>query len=122
MDEDGFILLQGRMKRMIMTVVSGAVYKISPLQVEEAIENHPLVKEACVVGLPHGEDLLLKACVTSYPDANKDALEEELRSLCDKRLSENMRPLEYEFLDAMPRTAAGKIDYRAIEHMALEEA
>lgn len=115
MDEDGFLFLQGRIKRMIMTVIDGAVYKIVPAQVEEILNAHEKVCESCVVGAAKGKNKVLKACVVTREDTDNILLERELRLLCSDRLSENMRPVFYEFMEALPLTPAGKVDYRALE-------
>lgn len=46
---------------------------------------------------------------------NITLLEQELRKECDSRLSENMRPAFYEFVDKLSLTSAGKIDYQKLE-------
>ena len=42
--------------------------------------------------------------------------EERLRQLCTDKLPDYMRPFEYEFLEAMPKNAVGKIDIRKLEN------
>lgn len=122
MDEDGFLFLQGRIKRMIMTVIDGAVYKIVPAQVEEMINGHEKVRESCVVGITHGKNKVLKAYVAAEEDADNILLEQELRTLCSDGLSENMWPVFYEFMRELPLTPAGKVDYQALEKEAEEVA
>lgn len=114
-DKDGFLFLQGRLKRMIMTVIDGAVYKIIPAQVEEILNTHEKVRESCVVGVTDDKNKVLKAYVVIGEATDIELLEKELRIQCINSLSENMRPAFYEFMEALPLTAAGKIDYRALE-------
>lgn len=45
-------------------------------------------------------------------------IEKELRDLCKSELPEYSLPSKYEFIDAMPLTAVGKIDFRALEKLA----
>ena len=40
-DTDGFVFIQGCLKRMIMTVIDGAVCKVAPITVKEVIDKHP---------------------------------------------------------------------------------
>lgn len=115
MDEDGFLFLKGRIKRMIMTVIDGAVYKIVPVQVEEILNAHDNVCESCVVGVTNGKNKVLKAYVVVKEDSDITLVEEELRIKCNSKLSENMRPVFYEFVDKLPLTPAGKIDYQELE-------
>lgn len=114
-DKDGFLFCQGRIKRMIMTVIDGAVYKIVPVQVEEILDAHEWVCESCVVGVTNGKNKVLKAYVAVRENSNIALLEQELRKDCTSRLSENMRPVFYEFVDRLPLTPAGKIDYQKLE-------
>lgn len=64
-DEDGFVFLIGRLKRMIMTVIDGAVYKIVPSRVEEEINKHENVQDSCVVSSSDGKNKVLKAFVVA---------------------------------------------------------
>ena len=116
-DEDGFIFIEGRMKRMIITVKDGIVYKIVPTQIEEVINNNMHVRECCVVGHKFGKDNGLKAFVIKADDISDEILEKELRKGCGDILGENQQPNAYTIVNEFPRTAAGKVDYRTIENM-----
>ena len=116
-DEDGFIFIEGRMKRMIITVKDGIVYKIVPTQIEEVINNNMHVRECCVVGHKFGKDNGLKAFVIKADDISDEILEKELRKWCGDKLGENQQPNAYAIVNEFPRTAAGKVDYRRIEKM-----
>ena len=116
-DEDGFVFIEGRMKRMILTCKDGLVYKIVPDQVEEVIDDNIHVKESCVVGCRQGKDTGLKAFVVKCDDAADDMLVSELRKTCSQRLGDNQQPGAYEILSEFPRTAAGKVDYRKLEEI-----
>lgn len=116
-DEDGFLFIEGRMKRMIMTVIDGKVYKIFPSKVEGEISQHKGVYEVCVVKATDGSNQVLKAFVVpeeGYKDKPAQ-LEKELRDKCAAALPENMWPVFYEMCADFPRTAAGKVDFKALE-------
>ena len=114
MDEDGFIFFKQRIKRMIIS--SG--YNIYPSQVEEVLSQHPAVDGSCVVGIP--DDLRgskVKAYIVLKPGFDKS--EETLKSIkahVKENISKFSKPREYEFIDALPRTKVGKIDYRLLEN------
>ena len=117
MDEDGFLFLEGRMKRVILTVKDGVTYKVFPNMTEKILEENDRVVRSCVVGAKTGFDQVLRAYVVVAKDevCRSKEVEEELRSLCEKKLPSYARPMFYEFREELPLTAAGKINYRELE-------
>ncbi|MBQ6332210.1 MAG: acyl--CoA ligase [Clostridia bacterium] len=122
LDENGFLYIEGRMKRVIMTIMHGAVYKVFPFTVEQIINQQSDVLESCVVRMNRGADHLLKAYILKAKDADEKQLISDIKAACAQRLAGNAQPVEYEVIVEMPRTAAGKIDYRALEERAEKEA
>ncbi len=94
MDEDGYIFITGRRKRMIIT--SG--FNVYPREIEDVINLHPAVQESLVVGK---EDLLrgeiVKAIVVRKPYAQVE--ERELLKHCRIYLSSYKAPREIEFAE-----------------------
>lgn len=119
-DEDGFLFICGRMKRMIMTVIDGAVYKVFPSNIENVLSKHDYVKDICVIPADDGMNKVLKAFVVLKGIDDHRIAEKALRDYCDNNLAENMRPRFYEFIDKLPLTPVGKVDYRALEKQAEE--
>jgi long-chain acyl-CoA synthetase len=119
MDSDGYLYFINRLKRIIK--VSGvAVY---PMQVEQVLEDHPLVDRACVIGVPDDYQM---ARVRAYviPAAGvvaDEAAKELLLTHCQQQLNRWSTPRELQFRDDLPRTLVGKIDYRALEREAAGE-
>jgi long-chain acyl-CoA synthetase len=112
MDADGFFYFTGRLKRMIKS--SG--FNVYPAQVEAVLYQHPLVAEACVVGVP---DLSQVERVKAYvvlrdPKQAGPATEAALIAHCRERLIKWSCPRDIEFRGDLPRTRVGKIDYRAL--------
>jgi long-chain acyl-CoA synthetase len=104
MDLDGFFAIVDRKKDMI--IASG--YNVYPRDVEEVLYEHPAVLECCVAGVPdayRGETV--KAFVVQRPGAS--ATPEELDAFCRERLAAFKIPRQYEFRDALPKTAVGKV-------------
>ena len=122
-DEDGFLFLVGRMKRIILTSSDGVTYKVYPNIPEEVLVRHAAVHSVCIVGEKKDNDLVLRAHVILNPEmqTQKDTVEQELRKLCEEQLSDYSRPYYYTFRETFPRTAAGKVDYRALEREAQRE-
>lgn len=103
-DENRYIYIVDRAKDMI---ISGGenVYSV---EVEDALMAHPAVLETAVIGVPHkdwGESVM--AVVALQPGAIVDG--EELRNFCKERIAAYKVPKSIEFVEALPKTGAGKI-------------
>lgn len=117
MDEDGFIFIKGRIKRIIIRPDGHNVW---PSVIENVLTTHSAVKECAVVGLPNPNGKngqIPTAFVVLSPSAKTDrtAVEKELRELSIQRLPERDAAMQYFFIDSLPFTPVGKIDYRALE-------
>jgi len=103
LDEDGDLWIVGRLDDMI---ISGGE-NIHPVEVEDALAGHPAVAEAAVIG---EEDERWGQRVVAYVVLHEDASEDDLDAHCRaSALADFKRPREYRFLDALPKTSAGKI-------------
>jgi acyl-CoA synthetase (AMP-forming)/AMP-acid ligase II len=104
LDEDGYLFVEDRIKDV---VVSGGE-NVSPRVVEDVLFEHPAVAEAAVIGVPDerwGE--AVKAVVALRPGAG--CTQEEIIAFCRPRLAGFERPRSVDFVDALPRTATGKV-------------
>ena len=109
-DADGYLFIEDRKKDM--AIVGG--YNVYPREVDEALAAHPEVREAGAVGVPdsyRGE--VIWAFVAGEGIAEADVLEH-----CAARLAKYKRPARLVVLDALPRTAVGKIDKQALKALA----
>jgi len=109
MDEDGYVFITDRLKDMIST--SG--YKVYPRQVEEAIYQHPAVKECAVFGIDdsyRGQAIRAAICVKDGADLSP----EELDAFLERKLSHIEKPRSYDFRAELPKTAVGKIHKRIL--------
>ena len=122
MDADGFFYFVVRFKRMIKS--SG--FNVYPAQVEAVLAEYPGVAAACVIGVPDPEQVeRVKACVVLRDPAQAGAaLEQALIAHCREQLIKWSCPREVEFVDTLPLTKVGKIDYRELvrRHVAAKEA
>jgi long-chain acyl-CoA synthetase len=118
MDADGFFYFTVRLKRMIKS--SG--FNVYPAQVEAVLYQHPLVAEACVVGVPDPSQVeRVKAYVVLKDPAQASAATAQaLIEHCQRSLIKWSCPREVTFKRELPKTRVGKIDYRALvqEHVA----
>ena len=109
LDEDGYLFVEDRIKDMI---VSGGE-NVYPGIVEQVLVRHPGIAEAAVIGIPDehwGE--AVKAVVVARPASV--CTEEEILAFCRPRLGGFERPRSVDFVDALPRTATGKVLKRAL--------
>jgi len=98
------LYLVGRAKELIIT----GGYNVYPKEIEDALEGHPAVKEAAVLGLPHvdfGEQVTAAVSLTE----TAGVLPEELISYCKERLAGYKCPKQIFFVEALPRNAMGKL-------------
>ncbi|WP_321389152.1 long-chain fatty acid--CoA ligase [Emcibacter sp.] len=110
MAEDGYTYIIDRDKDLIL--VGG--FNVFPRVVEEAIMEHPAVKEVTVIGIPddyRGESP--KAFVTLvHPD--EDLTEKELLAFLKERLGKHELPSAVEFREELPKTMIGKLSKKEL--------
>jgi len=103
-DAEGYLFLTDRVKDMI---VSGGE-NVYPIEVEEALSQHPAVAESAVIGVPDdrwGETV--KAYVVTRPGTTVTAA--ALDAFCRERLAGYKVPRLIEFVDDLPRNPTGKV-------------
>jgi len=109
MDEDGFLYFMGRRDAMIKS--SG--FRISPTEVEEALFSSGKLGMAAVIGIPDevlGQSIKAFVVLRNGEAPDPDAL----LAFCAEKLPRYMVPKAVEFLEEMPKTTSGKVDYPAL--------
>ena len=113
---DGRFILTDRKKDMI---ISGG-FNVYPRAIEDAIHEHPGVREAAVIGVPDAyRGQAAKAFVTMRDGAEPLTLE-ALRTFLAERLGKHELPAALEIRDTLPHTPVGKLAKR--ELMQFREA
>lgn len=108
-DADGYIRHHGRAD----DVMNALGYRVSPLEVEEALASHPSVAEVGVAEVRVREDLaLIAAFVVARERADRD--EQALALHCENRLAAYKRPKLFHFVEKLPRSANGKLQRRRL--------
>ncbi len=108
-DPDGFLRIIDRTRDMIIT----GGFNVYPREIEDLLGEHPAVSQSAVIGVPHpkwGE--AIKALVVLRPGETASA--EELIELVARRKGSFQAPKILEFIDAIPQTAVGKPDKKAL--------
>ena len=96
------------MGRQSVDIIKSGGYKLSALEIEGVLLEHPGIAECAVLGLPDatwGE--VVAAAVVLREDARLDV--EGLRGWCERQLSSYKQPRRFVFLPALPRNAMGKV-------------
>jgi oxalate---CoA ligase len=107
LDERGYLTLIGRIKELI----NRGGEKISPREIDEVLLRHPAVAEAVAFGVPHptlGEEVA--AAVVLHADAG----EQDLLAHCRGYLAAFKVPRKLYVVQAIPRTATGKVQRRRV--------
>ena len=112
LDEDGYFWFVSRADDMIVS----AGYNIAGPEVEWALLAHPAVRECAVIGSADPErGTIVKACVVlAQGRAGDIALVKELQDFVKQRIAPYKYPRVIEFLEALPKTATGKLQRKAL--------
>ena len=121
-DEDGFVFIDGRIKRMLVKY-NGA--KVFPSMIEEVILKNDLVAKCAVIGVQDTQyavgQVPVAFIVVKEPfEGSETELTNALAVLCKLELPEYACPAQYRILDSLPITPIGKIDFRALEKYAVD--
>ena len=103
-DEEGYLFLTGRLKEQI----NRGGEKISPIEVDTVLLDHPAVQQVCVFAVPHeklGEEVAAAIVLADGAEAS----EGEIRDFAAARLADFKVPRKMVFLEEIPKGATGKI-------------
>ncbi|WP_235030973.1 class I adenylate-forming enzyme family protein [Nonomuraea solani] len=113
LDEEGYLYLVDRES----DVIKSGAFKVSTLQVEAALHEHPAVSEASVFGVPHP---VMGMAVAAAVVAGEPVTLAGLRAFLSERLAQHELPTRLLCVDALPRNAAGKVIKRDLRGLAEE--
>ncbi|HNV54661.1 MAG TPA: AMP-binding protein, partial [Pseudomonadales bacterium] len=119
-DEEGWLYLSDRRADLIL---AGGV-NIYPAEVDAALLKHPAVSDACTIGVPNpdwGQEVM---AVIELKEGVKpsEELKQDLISFCQQNLAKFKCPRKIEFMDALPRSDAGKIQRRKVRDIYIPAA
>ena len=111
-DEDGYFFLTDRLKRMI----NASGFKVWPAEVEALMYRHPAIQEACVISTPdsyRGESV--KAVVVLRSTHRDLVTEQGIVDWCRENMAVYKVPRVVQFVDALPKSGAGKVMWRTLQ-------
>ena len=120
MDEDGFLFVKGRIKRM-MTRFDG--HKVFPINLESLIGDRANVRNCAVIGVKdaeHSQGQYPMALVELMPGVDADKECAEIFAFCEENVEERGKPVAVLDVEKLPLTGMGKIDYRTLEKQYAE--
>jgi fatty-acyl-CoA synthase len=112
MDKDGYFFMVDRLKRMI----NASGFKVWPTEVESLMYQHPAVQEACIIGAKdahRGETV--KAVIVLRPEFRGKIDAQAIIDWCRQNMAAYKVPRIVEFVDALPKSGAGKIMWRQLQ-------
>jgi acetyl-CoA synthetase len=118
-DEDGYYRIIGRVDDVIN--VSG--HRIGTAEVENAINEHPLVVESAVVGYPHdikGQGIYAYVICEHKPE-DEEALRKEIIATVNKIIGPIAKPDKIQVVPGLPKTRSGKIMRRILRRIAAKD-
>ena len=116
LDEEGYFWLLGRVDDVMN--ISG--HRVSTMEVESALVDHPLVAEAAVIGRPHeikGQAIAAFVTIKDGTTGSKELME-ELKGHVTKKIGALARPDDLIFASDLPKTRSGKIMRRLLRDIA----
>ena len=119
-DADGYFWYEGRAD----DVINSAGYRIGPLEVENALLEHPAVAECAVVPSPDPDrgEIVKAFVVLNAGHAGNDALVRELQDHVKAVTAPYKYPRAIAFIDEIPKTVTGKIRRRTLKDLEVERA
>ncbi|MHB1201033.1 MAG: long-chain fatty acid--CoA ligase [Polaromonas sp.] len=111
-DEEGYFFLTDRLKRMI----NASGFKVWPAEVEALMFRHPAIQEACIIATRdayRGETV--KAVVVLRAAARGQTTEDDIIAWCRDNMAAYKYPRVVQFADALPKSGAGKVMWRALQ-------
>lgn len=113
-DERGFLHLKDRTSDMIIT----GGYNVYPREIEDILMAHPAIAECAVIGLKDEKWVEAITAAVSLKQG-QSATEQELITFVAERVASYKKPQKVIFMDAIPKTAVGKLNRKALREQLM---
>ncbi|CAJ2656208.1 unnamed protein product [Trifolium pratense] len=122
-DKDGYFIILGRKNA---DIIKNGGYKLSALEIESVIVEHPTVSECCVLGIPdkdYGEIVCaIVVPATKQNEESKSALSlEEVSTWAKNKLAPYKIPSRLIVWETLPRNAMGKVNKKELKKLVVPE-
>lgn len=114
-DEKGYFYYYGRGD----DIIKSGGEKVSPLPIEEVIQQHPKVNAAVVIGIPD-EKWQEAVVAVVVPQAGENVTEKEIIQFCKGKVASYETPKKVCFLNELPLGTTGKVDRKSLRKMIQE--
>ena len=104
LDQDGYLKITGRIKE----IINRGGEKVSPLEVDDVLMEHPAVQQIVTFAMPHkmlGEEVAAAVVLAEGAEADEKAL----KAFASEKLTAFKVPKTFVFLDEIPKGATGKM-------------
>ena len=117
MDDEGFFFFTDRLKRMI----NASGFKVWPAEVESMMYQHPAIQECCIIASrdPYRGETV-KAVVVKKPGVEVTA--DQIMLWAHDTMAAYKVPKLVEFVDVLPKSATGKVMWRALQEKELAKS
>jgi fatty-acyl-CoA synthase len=118
-DEEGYFFMVDRLKRMI----NAAGYKVWPAEVEAILYGHPDIQEACIISAsdPHRGETV-KAVIVLKAASRGNVSADGVIGWCRSHMAAYKIPRVVEFVDSLPKSATGKVQWRLLQEREAQKA
>lgn len=119
--KEGFVYISGRIKRIYFSIGENKIpSRVYPAEIENVINKHPAVTDCAVIGIPHETKAYVGCAYVVKNDFAIDEAELTLQIIrqCKEQMSEYAVPEKIVYLEQLPRTGMGKVDFRKLEQMS----
>lgn len=116
-DEDGYYRILGRVDDVIN--VSG--HRLGTAEVENAINEHPLVDESAVVGFPHpikGQSVYAFVVCPQFSTGGEEGIKQSIRMAVSEMIGPFAKPDKIQIVNGLPKTRSGKIMRRILQRIS----
>ena len=110
-DSDGFFYISDRLKRMI----NASGFKVWPAEVESILYKHPKIKEVAIISSPHERRGETVKAVVSLKEGFAGTTDEEIIAWARKNMSAYKVPKIISFIENLPKSGTGKIQWRKLQ-------